>query len=474
MASLNDSLTIGRSGVLTHQERLAIISHNIANVNTPGYHRQTAVLGTNPPNQPGLYSSRAYELGTGVRVLDVTRAYNEMREAVYLSQNSASAMHSQLASALPDLQALVNSNGDASLSTCLRDFWAAWQDVSNNPDSLTMRNVLLERAGTLTERFNIVSARLDEYRTAIARDAGGTPEGALPDAVAEVNSLATRIQNLNARIQVASGTGINANDLEDQRNLLIRELSGKVNITVAADKTITIDTRVLVSGDGVTRNDLTVTGTDPIELTLDGVVISVTGGEVAGWTQLAAITDSLGTGIDTMADELSTQINLLHTAGYDLNATLGVDFFTGAGAAGITVNSALYNPANPLLNQPRLIAAAATIYGPGMPNTGDGAMALAIADLSQVRLPALGDQTLADYFTGVVGTLAASINSEEDLTADGQAVLDTLNNAIQGETGVSLDEEMIDMLACQRAYQASARLVTTIDEMLDTLINQMA
>ena len=286
MSSLFDALTIARSGVLTQQDRLSVISNNIANVDTPGYHRQRAALGTNPPNDTNLYTSRPYELGTGVHLMNVTRAYNDMREGVYLGRNSSYALHTQLSDSLSDLQALLQDDEDTSLGASLQNFWAAWQDVSNNPDNLTMRNVLLERAGTLAERFNIVAGRFDEYRAAIADSSSGALTGAVPDTVQTVNDLATRIQDLNARIARSSGLGSSANDLADRRDALIRELSGKINITLAADKAISIDGQVLVSGDGSVRNTLTVTGTDPIELTLHGATIHATGGSLGGWVQV--------------------------------------------------------------------------------------------------------------------------------------------------------------------------------------------
>jgi flagellar hook-associated protein 1 len=472
MSSLFDALTIARSGVLTQQDRLSVISNNIANVDTDGYHRQRADLGTNPPNDTNLYSTRAYELGTGVHMIDVTRAFDDMREGVYLGQNSSLAMHTQLADSLSDLQAMLQGDEGSSLGTCLNNFWAAWQDVANNADNLTMRNVLLERAGTLAERFNIVAERFDEYRAAIADNSGGALTGSVPDAVETVNDLATRIQDLNERIARASGSGSSVNDMADRRDALIRQLSGKISMTLAADKTISIDGQVLVSGDGSVCNTLTVTGTDPVELTLNGAIIHPSGGSIGGWVQVADIIDTLRTNLDSFANELVTQINTLHTTGYDLDGNQGEDFFTGSGAADIQVNSTLYNPANPLLNQPRLVAAALTRNGPGEPNTGDGSAALTIADLADDKIAALDNQTFNNYSTELVGTLAASIESEQATVDDGKAVVNALDNAIQSETGVSLDEEMMEMISAQRAYQAAARLLTTIDDMIQTLINQ--
>ena len=476
MASLTDILTIARSGVLTHQERLAIISHNIANVDTEGYTRQKAVLGTNPPNQPTRYSTRNYDVGTGVRIEDVVRAYSGMKEGTLLTQLSDYNLHSQLANALPELEALIQGDGDASLATCLQEFWTAWQDVATNPDNIAMRNVLLEKSGALADQFNELATRLDNYRSGIVDGAGPDFSGIVPDMADEINTLASQIQSLNQKIAIATNQGVNSNDLMDQRDTLIRSLAEKTNISVAADKTITIDGQILVSGDGSIRNDLTVNSTNPITLSLDGVDVSITSGELGGWLQTTAIVDTLRTDLDAMANEVATQVNALHTTGYDLDGNLGVDFFTGTGADGIAVNTLLYDATNPLLNNPRLVAAAATVYDagpPAIPNTGDGAIALAIADLCDADLAALNDLTFNEYYTNLLSTLGTDINTEQALADNGESVINTLLNAIQSESGVSLDEEMIDMISAQRAFQASSRVVTTVDDMLDVVINRM-
>ncbi len=476
MASLSDMMIIARSGVLTHQERLAVISHNITNVNTPGYIRQKAVLGTNPPNSPTRYSTRNYDIGTGVRIEDVIRTYSSMKEATLLGQLSDYNRHAQLANALPELEALVQGNGDASLATCFQEFWTAWQDVATNPENLAMRNVLLEKSGALADQFNELATRLDNYRGGIASGAGPDFTGIVPDIADEINTIATRIQALNKQITVAENSGITANDLMNQRDTLIRSLSEKTDIAIGADKTITIDGQILVSGDGVVRNDLTVTSTNPIALTIDGANVTITGGELGGWLQTAAISETLRSELDAMANELATQVNALHTTGYDLDGNLGLDFFTGAGADGIAVNNLIYNDTNPLLNNPRLVAAAQTLYAAGpppIPNTGDGAIALAIADLCSTDIAALDGLTFNNYLANMLTSLGTTINTEQALADSGETVVNTLLNAIQSESGVNLDEEMIDMISAQRAFQAASRLVVTIDEMMDVVINRM-
>ncbi|MFH0881295.1 MAG: flagellar hook-associated protein FlgK [Lentisphaerota bacterium] len=478
MASLNDILSIGRSGVLTHQERLAVISHNIANVDTKGYHRQKAVLGTNPPNEPNLYATRNYSLGTGVKITDVIRLRDNLREQSLLAQTGELGEHELLAESLSDVETLMNGLGDASLSSRFQDFWAAWQDLANNADQLAYRSTLIENSVALTEQFNTLAGRLADYRTAIADGAGPTLSGSAVSEVTEINDLATRIQDLNKRITILSSQGFGANDLQDRRDLLVRELSGKANVTVSSEYEIRIDGQLLVSGDGNTRNDLSISNatSTPIELMLDGAVVNVNSGRLGALVETAAIVDNMSDNLDTLANELISQVNTIHQAGFDLDGNPGVEFFTGTGAAGIMVNPLIHNEANPSLDNPRLIAAAQTVHDPGPPvvaNVRDGANALAIADLCRALVPGLGSQTFDGYFSNMLTGLGAQIQAETDLAADSQAIVDMLEGAIQSATGVNLDEELVEMINAQRAYQASARVITTADSMMDVVINRM-
>jgi flagellar hook-associated protein 1 FlgK len=481
MASLNDTLAIARSGVLTHQTRLAVIGHNIANVDTPGYHRQKVLLGTNPPLSSNQYDARRYDIGTGVRVLDIVRAYDDTKERMLLDQNSASELHSQLNSLLPDLEAMLQVDSDGGLAQQLQQFWAAWQDVATHPENLSMRNVLLERSGALADTFNNLSTNITDYRNNLADGAGTALDpfsGSVTTLVGEINDLATQIQNLNAQITRAERTGMERSDLLDRRDALVLELSGKVNITLEADQTIRIDGDVLVSGDGTTRNTLTQVATSPaVTVSLDGgaTTLAISGGTLGAAIQTAGITDTLIANLDTMAGRLITAVNTLHAAGYNLDGNTGVNFFTGTGAASIAVNPTLYNPINPLLNNPRGVAAAATLNSavPLIPNTGDGAQALAIADLGTTVQSVLANQTFGDFFTGLASALGSSIASEQALADDSAAVVDMLTNYVQSASGVNLDEEMVEMIAAQRAYEASAKVVVTVDEMMGTVIDMV-
>lgn len=495
-------MTIARSAILTHQQRLAVISHNIANVNTDGYHRQRVALGTNPAIPPTMLETRTWTIGTGVTVLDVIRTYNGMKEAVLRGQISDAVLHEEKGKALADVEALIVGIGDASLSERLLDFWNAWQDVANNADSLSFRSVLIERGAALTDHINTLDDRLTSYRTGVLAGAAGSYTGIVANEVAEINTMATEIANLNSRIS-SFNASYDAHDLMDRRNELIKELSEKVDIAVGADYEITIGGVVLVSGDGATintlaiRDDLSGTETSGIEITLGPVggppdgVVAISSGSLRAWIDVAGIVDGSGTplAVDSLREKLDefalaliNAVNALHATGYDLDGNLSSDnlitsgaFFDGNDASDIAVHDEIHHSTNPLLDNPRLIAAAGTLHDPGGPdegpNVGDGANALDIAGLAHAQT--VGIYTFEQYFSSMVGALGATVQTELNLAGDGEAIISMLINSIQAETGVSLDEEMIEMLSAQRAYEAAARLLTTIDDLMDLVINRM-
>ena len=470
MASLNDMLITARSGVLTHQERLAVTSHNISNADTPGYHRQQVAVEANPPNEPNLYDARNYATGTGVRVADVVRVYNRMRETALLEQTSSYQGSDTLAGSLNDLEGLLSGSTSGSLDTLLQNFGDAWSDVANSPGTLAERGVLLERADALADQLNLLSARLTRYRAGIA-DGGAGPAftGLVPSIVSEINDLATRVQALNARIATSEAQGNSAGDLMDQRDSLLSSLSEKVGFTLAANGDVSVGGQLLVSGDGTIRHDLTLldAGGQPIQVRLNGRAVAASGGSLGGWIAAAGRADDLQARLDKLAGTLVAEVNASHASGYDLDGNAGTAFFTGTGAANIAV----------AISDPRLVAAANTVQDPGpppAPNTGDGANALELAQLFGQALAGLDGQTFSEYHAQTLSGLGASVQTAQGLADDGLAVVNVLKDSIQSESGVSLDEEMVDMLASQRAYQAASRLITTIDGMLDTVINKMA
>jgi len=478
MSSPFFGLDIGVSALRTAQQLLDTAAHNVANANTPGYSRQTVQVVQAPPytypafNRSGLPG----QIGTGVTVASITRVRDTFLDLQMQAQTALNGEWDTRQQELSKVETIFPEPSDSALGNTISKYWAAWQDVSNNPDNLTMRNVLLEKAGSLTEAFNTISSNLSNYRDSVIAGTGPF-SGTISSTVDDINSLATKIQNLNVGITRDTAMNVNDNDMLDQRDNLVQELSGKVAITVDTDHTIRIGGEVLVSGDGVTRNDLTVTSSVTPSYSLAGNPVTISGGELNGWGRIVGVVDAVSSDLNTMANQLVTEVNNVHTAGYDLNGNPGVDFFTGTDASGIQVNPALYDPMNPMSSHPEMIAAATTLHDgtvlPVVPNVGDGSNALAIADLASTKIVGLGNQTFDAYFTTIVTGVGELADTEKILADNGQTALDTLKNSIQSESGVNLDEELMDMLAARRAYEASARMATTADSLMDTIINKM-
>jgi flagellar hook-associated protein 1 FlgK len=484
MPSLQDMALVGKSGLIAQQQKMATISQNLANTSTAGYHRRQSVLGT-APTQPGInpYTlENGPKLG-GVTVLDVVRAYNATQESLLRTEQSSTEFHTQKGAALTDLESLLGGGSADALDARLQAFWNGWQDVANNPTNLAARSALIETSASLTSSFQALDQRLSAYRDGIAAlDTAATPVGTVPRLVDDINAMTGQIQSINRRITL-SGPNAKPYDLLDERDRLLSELAQRVDITVASDGAVSLDGQLLVSGDGLTANRLSVTATTGATITfaLDGSAVTPKSGQLGAWLDATATVQAWQTTVDTLADALLNGVNDLHTAtaSFDLDGNAGIPFFTGTDTDGdglvnagtLDLNSAIRDPANPANNAPRAIAAAASRYAAGSPNAADGHAALQIAQLAEAAFTALDGQTLSASFNRQLTTLGAAIRSANEDATNATSVAQMLTNAIQQESGVNTDEEMIDMITSQRAYQAAAKLISTINEMLGTVLS---
>lgn len=481
MSSLFDILNVGRSGVLSHQERISVTGQNLSNVDTEGYHRRTTVLGTGPSQQEGLYRVRQDAQDTGVTVEGVIRHYNHTLETMRMDEKSNLSYHEEHGDVLSALEALLNSGSeDASLDHMLQNFWDAWQDVATNPSNLPSRTVMVERGVSLTVHFAAMKNRITDFRNAVASGSGGAASGSIADDVANVNELAVRIQNLNEQIHQARHLDP-SHDILDRRSRLMTELSELVPIEVSEDGEVLLDGEVLVSADGLTRATLNITATDPdVTLDLDGVPVMPGSGSLRALIDGVEVLDDWAQRLDLMADTLMTEVNAIHATGYDLYGNPGGALFTGTDAdldgvidaETLGINPAIYNGGMPG-GDVSLVAAAETLASAGpppVPNAGDGQVAFNIAALAYETHAALGDLSLTNYFGNEATGLGSMVQTSQGLAADSERVEAMLSRAIQQESGVNMDEEMVNLVAAQRAYQAAARIIDVADDMIQNVL----
>lgn len=454
-------INITLSSLLAQQRALDVIGHNIANVNTPGYHRQEAVLAPGAPypaaGAGGLLIGGQW--GSGVEVEMIRRAQDAYLDLHARTVRQDLARWERAHAALQEVEAIISQTSDSNLGALLDRFWNAWQDLSAHPEELSARVNVRQRGITLTEAMRRTVAELRETQAGIDLVLSGQVE--------EVNRLAEEAASLNRQIAAAQAEGKQPNDLLDRRDQVLSQLSELIGVSAFAtergDVIVNIGARPLIQGQewyaiqAATRAD----GHIEVQWQEDGAAVRISSGEMAGAIEVrdVAIPGYLAQ-LDTMAQALIAAVNAIHQTGYGMDGSTGLDFFAGSGAADITVSAEV-------LADARVIAAASAPDAPG-----DGTLALRMA---QVRDQALvGGLTLNEAFRALMTEVATATRSAADTLAAKELSLQQATARQQSLYGVSLDEEMTNMIAYQHAYEAAARLMATLDEMLETLIERTA
>ncbi|MCW3014372.1 MAG: flgK [Solirubrobacterales bacterium] len=415
--------------LMAQQAALDTTAHNIANVNTKGYTRQTVELGASLPYSlsAGVTQSGAgAQIGQGVDVLAFSRARDVFGDLQYRAQQMLGGQASTQAQALDQAQDLAGEPSDTSINALLSNLHAAWQDVADQPQSTAAKAALIGHATSLAAAINQLDAGLAQIQST-----AGAQYTALTGSQGPVQTAATEIATLNRSITDAVARGQQPNDLLDRRDLLLDQLSalGQVSVTDLGNGSIR-----LAFGDAATPlvDDTTVTW--PQTLT------TATGGKLGALLDLGSAGGTIGAyraDLDAMAAGLTAATNALQPTA----------FFSGTTAATLGV------------------VATATTVTPGSTATA-GANDLAL------QLAALRGGAADTTYAGLVRDMGAGA-ADAQRRADTSATLAaSAEERRQSVGGVALDEELTDMLRFQRGYQAASRALSTMDEMLDVLINR--
>lgn len=514
MRSTFHTLEVGKRGVVAQQTALATTGHNITNANAPGYSRQVAKMAAARPIEfPGMTrSTNPNQLGMGVEVTSIKRIRDFLLDIEYRNQNSDLSTWIVKQETLSNVEGIFNEPSENSIATSISEFWNAWQLLSKNPSStdLSARTVVQQKAIALTETFNHIASQLNTLQNNLTQR--------IDVKVAEVNNTVQQISDLTIMINRVEGLGDNANDLRDQRDLLIDQLSTLGNLQVIE----TDDNYQVIFGDVMVVDGIQ----PPTEFTLANVN-ALTRGEIAGYvesrdvhvqnyiTQMNVMANTLATGkievtlpagsilppgvtipgavMDPTNPRKLAQdtkhtvdgLNGLHKLGYTLQepATAGKDFFVAAGGGTITAANIRVNP-EIVDNLANIAAAMRTeqVTQNGVTTEkvlqGNGDLALMIASLAEGKFDYRGQNgaitnegTFAGYLQSVIAQLGTDSDDAYRMVQNGTLLSDHADRLRQAVSSVSLDEEMSDMIRFQHAYSASARVMTTIDEMLDKLIN---
>jgi flagellar hook-associated protein 1 FlgK len=461
-------LSVGLSSLYAQRRGLELTGHNISNANTEGYSRQRLRLQADGgPLIPAIHS-RWNGAGNGVTTAEVERLRDVFLEARSVQERGTDAGLRGGQVLLGRVEAILSEPGDSGIQSQLADFWSGWDDVANQPDNLAARSQLIERAQTLASGLNGASERLEKQWSASREQLAAT--------VQDINATAASVAEYNRAIMSATKAGLSPNDLADQRDLMVQRLGELAGVTLRPGESGSVDVYLggtaLVRGDAAER--LAVTGPesmpqpqiDPAAKTATPLVglawerdsYPVTAGGSAGGL-VQGMNDVLPRHRDqlsALSGKLITQVNEVHTAGYDQNGLPGGDFYTTSADGRLAV----------AFTDPERVAASDEGDPLSPTPNRNGGNAARLAELSTAKG---GPDELYRQIVVGLGVEAQTANRRVDIQSN---ILSQIDAAREAEAGVNLDEEMTSMLAYQRAYEGAARFVSAVDQMLDTLINR--
>lgn len=456
--SILSSMQVSLSGLLAQQQAIEITSHNIANANTPGYHRQEAVLNALPPlPQPGSMNSANTGLkGTGVEIGSIRRMMDAYAQQQIQSTQQEVNQWTTMSNGLTQIEGIIAPGQNMDLSSMLDQFFGAWQALSTHPEELSTRLTVRTAATNLTNTLNTMSGQLDNLQSLTATD--------LQSKVDRLNQLADNLADLNAKIGMATADGNNPNDYLDQRDQVLTEMAGVAGVSNISGEDTTgitsIGGHMLVEGARAWHVSIQQQGGSSQLVWDDGSAVNNIGGDIAGLVQIHdTVIPDYRAQLDTIAANLASSVNALHVTGVTQDNQPAGNFFAGNTAGSIHLDDTiLANAAN--------IATTTQLYAPG-----DGSLATDIYTLT--NSPLIGNQTLSQTAQGLLSKIGNAVQTAHTNLQVKTAIRDAARQRDQQTGGVSLDEEMTNLIVYQRAYQASAHMMATLDQMAQTIIEKL-
>ncbi|RLB06486.1 MAG: flagellar hook-associated protein FlgK [Deltaproteobacteria bacterium] len=460
MGGVLDILNISVGTLLNQQVALEVTSHNIANISTPNYARQRVIQKTRFP----LYAHYGAR-GRGARIANIEQVRDQFVDRFLLEKNSTYNYYVGKDDIMTKIESLLNETEDYGLSHDLQEFWNSWQALARNPQGSAERQSIVEKATALADKIRNIYAGFEEYKDGI--------EQKIESGISKINTILEKIADLNKEIARREVTGHPANDLRDERQQALEELREYVDfdyreedngwLTVQFYTNHSTGAKVtMVSGGNYGKLTVPASGVSPVFSGTDAAGNAVAsfdfdGGKFSGWKDMW---DEISNGVDGYEDKLNTLANTIiqQVNSYqDYNDGVNIHhFFNGSDASNIEFNDEFET------NLSWIMAGS---------SPGDNSTAITMANLGEVSQVALGGESINGYwqnFITSIGTEAQQVEAKKDFQ---EALKNELRSEQQAVSGVSMEEEMTNMIQYQHIYQAAARMITTGKEMLDTLIN---
>lgn len=552
------TLSSAKLGLLAQQLAIEVTGQNVANVETEGYSRQDVSFEANTPRGHIKYGG-LHQLGTGVRIASIERAHDQFLFTQIMDEGDLTGSTEVKKEIFEQLEVLFNEGSGRSLNDALSSFFSSIHDLATNARGLSERVDLISKAEHLASTFNQTGNQL----FTIQRNIDATIE----TEVAKINTLTTQIGKLNESIHANEPTSqYKANDLRDNRDRLVKELSKKIDIQLVqeSDNQISLtlkdgtalvlkdqvfDLSTSINANNESFNDVYIDSGS----TTKNITSTIKGGELRGYldmrdTKVESVLDKM----NILSGSFIQEFNSIHREGFGIDGSSGLDFFTpldvtvdhdadntgtavvsmtnaspttvsvdefemvftstssfnlnnlttnassgtftfdsattfnikdgfavaisGTAASGDKVTFSVSEDAASLMSVSSTITADGQKIAAGTTTNGDGGNALLMAGLQNELVfnsvtwsSESGSFTIDEYYNAVVSTIGIESFSAQAILRQQEGVMLQLNSRRESISGVSIDEEMIKMIKFQQAYNASARMISIVDEMLDTL-----
>lgn len=421
MSGLLSTLNTAKSGMNVSQVAIQTTSHNISNINTPGYSRQRVNQSASSPySMPGKNSNfGAGQIGTGAQIDDVTRIRNSFYDYQYRSESHQYGSTSVKYEYFKNIEGIFNEPSDTAISSSLNSFFNSWSELSKDPQSSGVKSVVIENGKYLSNSINSAFKRLESLEEGLDKQSEYIMD--------EVNSMLSQLDKLEKNIKIIQGSGKSPNDFLDKRDQLLDNLSFKLNIN---DKDVKATLKKAYDANGKVTLD---------DLTKSGVKIS---GELEG-------TLSMKQEINKYKDGLKQLVNTITS---NVNDAAGQEIFKAKDGELISINPEM-------LQEPEKINVTADI-------------ALKVYELKSEKVNINGkDMTINTFYNSMIQNLGQSSAAVIRDESNQSKLLENIDSSRSSVSGVSLDEEMISLVQLQHTYSANAKVMSTIDSLLDVVVN---
>lgn len=421
MSGLLSTLNTAKSGMNVSQVAIQTTSHNISNINTPGYSRQRVNQSASSPySMPGKNSNfGAGQIGTGAQIDDVTRIRNSFYDYQYRSESHQYGNTSVKYEYFKNIEGIFNEPSDTAISSSLNSFFNSWSELSKDPQSSGVKSVVIENGKYLSNSINSAFKRLESLEEGLDKQSEYIMD--------EVNSMLSQLDKLEKNIKIIQGSGKSPNDFLDQRDQLLDNLSFKLNIN---DKDVKATLKKAYDANGKVTLD---------DLTKSGVKIS---GELDGTLSMKQEINKYKDGLKQLANTITSNVN----------KAAGQEIFKAKDGELISINPEM-------LQEPEKINVTADI-------------ALKVYELKSEKVNINGkDMTINTFYNSMIQDLGQSSAAVIRDESNQSKLLENIDSSRSSVSGVSLDEEMISLVQLQHTYSANAKVMSTIDSLLDVVVN---